>query len=310
MRVRQAFPRMMLNEGIFNALQSFGVPWADLNISAQLDMAYFNHSASKTVTRFVKFLVNTEASTYRQLIAQQLTTIYNDKWSRLWALGVIEYNPMDTEAYTETETIEGSNTQEGTDTGTVRHDIDGTNTGTINTTNSQTTTNTGTVGDSITQSTTNTGTVSNSGTNTTNENLFGFNSVESVGANTANGTDSNTRTDNLSESVTGTTTRTDNLNEQLTGTVGETRNLVNSTDDLETRNLASTSEGSHTETRTVERMGRSGSQVSGTRPQDLILAERELWMWNYFYDVVFPDIDDYMCLDVYESEEDTYTISD
>jgi hypothetical protein len=135
--------------------------------------------------------------------------------------------------------------------------------------------------------------------------------VEAVGANTANGTDSNTRTDNLSESVTGTTTRTDNLNEQLTGTVGETRNLANSTDDLETRNLASTSEGSHEETRTVERTGRSGSQVSGTRPQDLILAERELWMWNYFYDVVFPDIDSYMCLDVYESEEDTYaTISD
>lgn len=283
LRVRQAFPRMMSNEGIFNALQSFGVPWADLNISAQLDMSYFNHSASKTVTRFIEYLVTTEASTYRTLIARQLATIYNDKWSRLWALGDIEYNPMDTEAYTETETIEGTNTVEGTDTGTVRHDIDETNTGTVN--------------NSINQSTTNTGTVANSGTNAQNENLYGFNSVESVGANASNGTDTNTRTDNLSE--------------QVTGTNAETRNLADSTDDLETRNLASTSEGSHEETRTVERTGRSGSQVSGTRPQDLILAERELWMWNYFYDVVFPDIDGYMCLDVYESEADTYTtISD
>lgn len=298
---------MMLNEGIFNALDAFGVPWADLNISAQLDMAYFNHSASKTVTRFIEYLVGESPNTYRSIIARQLATLYNDKWSRLWALGDIEYNPLDTEAYSETETIEGNTSDSGTDTGTVTHDIDRTDTGTVGNSGNQTTTNTGTVGDSATQTTTNTGTVSDSGTNAQNENLFGFNSSTAVGANSSGGTNTNTRTNNLTEQVTGSSTRTDNLTEQVTTSNTETRNLANSTDDTETRNLATSHEGTHEQTRTLEKTGRSGSVVSGTRPQDLILAERELWMWNYFYDVVFPDVDEYMCLSVYESEKDSYT---
>lgn len=240
---------MITGSAILTDINEMGVPWADLNISEYLDIMYYAHSANKIVSPIVNDYIEASAQenlsltqTYRSILARLVILKYNDKWSRLWNLGDEEYNPLYSDVVTETETIQGQHSKSGTDTGTIVTDHDRTDTGTI----------------------------SDQGTNSDNENVFGFNSSSAVGANTSNGTDSNT----------------------------ETRNLSSTDDVTETRNLADSETGTESSTRNLTKNGRVGSMVSGTRVQDLIEAERNVLQWN-FWDVVFNDIDQILALDIY-----------
>lgn len=117
----------------------------------------------------------------------------------------------------------------------------------------------------------NTGTQTNSGsqsvntttTGTSENNIYGFNSVDAVGDSTSEtgGTVSTTGTDS--------NTRTDNLSEEESGT-----------DSIE---------------RTLTRSGNIGVTTS----QQMLEAERLLWLWNFFYNVVFPDIDKILTVSTY-----------
>lgn len=97
-------------------------------------------------------------------------------------------------------------------------------------------------------------------TTTTNNSLYGFNSSAPVPSSgqtqTASGSTSTTRTG--SETTTNTGTQTD----------------AESGSDTSTRNY------------TLTRTGNIGVTTS----QQMIESERNLWMWDYFYKVVFPDI--------------------
>ena len=55
--------------------------------------------------------------------------------------------------------------------------------------------------------------------------------------------------------------------------------------------------GSDTSTRnyTLERSGNIGVTTS----QQMIESERELWLWNFFYKIVFPDVDRILAIDIY-----------
>ena len=118
------------------------------------------------------------------------------------------------------------------------------------------------------------------------------------------------RTDNLAstEDVTVTETRatthtdlrTDNLASTEDVTVTETRNLTDgntktlNTNDLETRNLASSNSGSSEVDRTLNRSGNIGV----TTTQQMLQSEIDLWQWTFFKQV-FEDIDSVLCLDIY-----------
>lgn len=240
---------MITGSAILTDINEMGVPWADLNISECLDIMYYAHSANKIVSPIVNDYIEASAQenlsltqTYRDILARLVILKYNDKWSRLWDLGDSDYDPLYSDVVTEIETIQGQHSKSGTDTGTIVTDHDRTDTGTV----------------------------SDQGTNSDNENVFGFNSSSAVGANTSNGTDSNT----------------------------ETRNLSSTDDVTETRNLADSETGTESSTRNLTKNGRVGSMVSGTRVQDLIEAERNVLQWN-FWDVVFNDIDQILALDIY-----------
>ena len=134
---------------------------------------------------------------------------------------------------------------------------------------SQTSTHTGTDTDASTRTTGNTGTGASA--NTRNA----FNST------TPSDTNANTTTATNTETETAGNTKTLNLTDGVSGTTSETVG-----DD---------------ETRTLTRSGNIGVTTS----QQMIQAERDLWLWNMFYRVVFPDIDKTLTIATY-SNVNTY----
>lgn len=216
---------------------------------------------------------------------------------------------------TETETPDLTDTR--TDnlshrkTGTETADIDETDTRTDNLTHGKTGTETRT--DNLTDTTT-----PNLTTNTANT-VHGFNSAagvpsgEQVGTETGTNTVTHTGTEqkqyNLSETDTGTQTTvkdgtnetTFNTTEQDTGTqtttrTGETEMEYNlSEQDTGTQTLLDGGQDTHTRNYELTRSGNIGVTTS----QQMIESERALWIWNFFRNVVFPDIDRVLTIQVY-----------
>ena len=67
--------------------------------------------------------------------------------------------------------------------------------------------------------------------------------------------------------------------------------------DTDTGTVGYVEGGSDTSTRnyTLERSGNIGVTTS----QQMIESERELWLWNFFYKIVFPDVDRILTIDIY-----------
>lgn len=119
----------------------------------------------------------------------------------------------------------------------------------------------------------------------------------------------NTRTPNLTETETPNVTRetemnrygfnssnpvpTDTGSETQTGTDTTT---TTGTDETEI-DSTETDSGSDTHTRnyTLSRAGNIGVTTS----QEMIESERKLWMWDFFHDIVFPDVDRVLTINIY-----------
>lgn len=333
------YPRMIsAGDGVFTDLQELDVPWRSITgIIPALNYGYSAHSARKMVAPFVMDVadipedgipdaVNPLDATQRAIIAGTLYHIFIDKWNRLWELYNLEYNPLNNYSLVENETIavDGSGTVTNTGTQARVIDTDTTNTGTDTHAISKSETdggtesiqktgvkqNTGTDTKVTDTDTSNTGTVGDSAVSHQLDGIFGFNSSDSVGKDTTDGTYTNTRTDNLAGTLDTTETETQNLREDTTGTDTHTRSLTHSAtnSDTETKNLASTVDT--TDTRT-DNLTKTSSEESESRralaksgnigfntPQEMIAADLELWQWNFFKSV-FDDIDSLLTLSIY-----------
>lgn len=130
------------------------------------------------------------------------------------------------------------------------------------------------------------------------------------------------RTDNLSHAKTGTEQETPNLTgnsrrnvygfnaddsgdgspsenntSHTTGTDTTTYNLI----DADTGTQTHVDSGSDVDTRS-HRLTRSGN-IGVTTSQQMIQSERELWLWNFFRNTVFPDLDKIFTCPMYETGE-------
>ena len=98
-----------------------------------------------------------------------------------------------------------------------------------------------------------------------------------------------------------TNTRTANLNTETTHEVqGFNSSTYNpsdkdSTAETGTDTHAESGTDTHTRNYTLTRHGNIGVTTS----QQMIESERTLWMWQFFYDVVFPDINRVLTLSIY-----------
>lgn len=171
--------------------------------------------------------------------------------------------------------------------------------------------------DTLTPNTTETTTpnLTSSSTNT----VYGFNSTNAVNANgnsqTATGTSTVARTGteqnsyDISETNTGTQTNvqddtrkiTYNSSDTNTGTQTTTQTTTNETNynisESDTGTQSTSEGGNDTSTRNYE-LERSGN-IGVTTSQQMITSERKLWIWNFFRDVVFPDIDRALTIQIY-----------
>jgi len=134
------------------------------------------------------------------------------------------------------------------------------------------------------------------------ETVIDYGKVKTIGG-------TNTRTPNLTETETPNITRETELNRYgfnssdpvPTDTGSETQTGTNTTTTTGTDETeidsTETDSGSDTHTRnyTLSRAGNIGVTTS----QQMIESERKLWMWDFFHDIVFPDIDRVLTINIY-----------
>ena len=111
---------------------------------------------------------------------------------------------------------------------------------------------------------------------------------------TDGGTSANAKTGTETTSFTG-RTDTDAGTSANAKTGSDT--LTHNTSETDTGTQTDAQSGSDTATRNY-RLTRSGN-IGVTTSQQMIESERNLWLWNFFYKVVFPDVDKVLTLSIY-----------
>jgi hypothetical protein len=218
-----------ITKGIFSYLNVLEVPWKNDINGNELDINYHgSRSGHKIVGSLIEnFLENNVVSEENKItIAQAIYTLYIKNWNALYKTLSLEYNPIENYSMTETENVQDSHK------GTLKSNSTDINTNTENTI----------VND------------------TSNNQLWGFNSTDSV---------------NSDKQIVDTTRNVD-----------ESTNSTHENTDTETKDITSD--------RTLKRSGNIGVTTS----QQMIESERQLWLWNFF-ESVFSDIDEILVLKIY-----------
>jgi hypothetical protein len=258
-RLNDVFPDWLTGGGIFSTLQMFPVPWLEEDISGALDAEYHGNVSGDKI---ISPLVE-KIKSGDILTETEKTTLASAIFSICQVNWIKQWETLSFE-YSPIENY--SMTEQMTNDRTV-DEFGHTRTRTDNLQH----TKTGTEQDAPDLTDTTTPNL----TSTDENSVYGFNSTNPVPSDEqtkhATGTNTNTRT--------GTDTRTYNTTDADTGT--QTDNDGGS--DTRTRNYTLT---------------RSGN-IGVTTSQQMIESERALWVWNFFRDVVFPDIDRVLTLQIY-----------
>ena len=332
-RLNEAFPDWIMGNDVIHQLNSFDVPWKNQVDVDAIGLEYHgNVSGDKWVSPLVTKVTSADdgivSPTEAALLAETIYNICKVNWNKQYATLSAQYDPI--ENYSMTETMTNDVTQDAyghtlTRTDNTTHTKTGTETDAPNLTDSNTHTKTGTETDApnLTDSNTHTKTGTEAKTlnltdqttpnlTTTNSNsVYGFNSSDAVptgsasqqatGTDTTTHTGSDTMTFNTSESDSATHTgqnqRTYNTSESDSAThTGQNQRTYNTSDaDTGTVTNAETGTDTHTRNYTLTRTGNIGVTTS----QQMLESERQLWQWNFFANVLFPDLDKFLTLQIY-----------
>lgn len=258
-RLNDVFPGWMTGAGIFSTLQTFPVPWKDKNISGALDIEYHGNVSGEKI---ISPLVE-------KICSEEALT---DAEKTMLAVSILAVCGVNWGKQWETLTFVYDPIENYSMTEKMSNDetIDAygktrTRTDNFNHTKTGTETRTPNLTDTTTPNL----------TTTSDNSVYGFNSNAAV------------PTGEQTQSSTGTSTNT------RTGTDTQEYN----TTDVDTGTQSETDGGQDTHTRnyTLTRVGNIGVTTS----QQMIESERALWMWNFFQNVVFPDIDRVLTLQIY-----------
>lgn len=269
------------NKGIFYylaQLQNIDLPWNESNITSQLDYYYhLNNSGGKIVSPLIdSFLYEDEIPTENLSdIAAIIYSLFGQTWLRLWEIYNAEYNPINNydmeESSSDVETLEHGKTTTRTDRLKAQTTNDLTDEDTYDTT------------DTRTPDLTNTETPQD--THTINKSKYGFNSTDPV-------------PDEVIEEENGgqlTVTQTGDETYTKEGTMTKTRTGTQTLDNTGTQTFADGGVDTKRNTHTLLRSGNIGVTTS----QQMIQSEIDLWKWNYFKNVVFPNIDGVLTIQMY-----------
>ena len=274
-----------INNGIFTFLNSLDVPWKDKNISQQLNLQYHgNISGKKETSPLVDSLIveNNLTDNSKTMLAMTIFSIYSNKWSRLYRILSLEYEPI--ENYNMIETENTTSTNKNTDTITTNttnsNDVTETNTGTNTANDSENTTGKNVITDSRT--------ITENNNVTNNNSLYGFNSVSGVNSDSQNGTETRNTTDG--------NTHNDDL--KGTRTNEHSENINTSKVTAQKNDIKDVKDGTHTENGSQDRTLSRHGNIGVTTSQQMINSEIELWQWDFFSGV-FKDIDKILTIQTY-----------
>lgn len=274
-----------INNGIFTFLNSLDVPWKDKNISKQLNLQYHgNISGKKETSPLVDSLIveNNLTDNSKNMLAMSIFSIYSNKWSKLYRILSLEYEPI--ENYNMIETEKTISTNENTDNITTNttnsNDLTESNKGTNTSNDSENTTGKNTITDSKTISENNNVTNSNS--------LYGFNSTSGVNSDSQNGT----------ETKNSTYVNTHNDDLKGTRTNEHSENINTSKVTSQKNDIKDVKDGTHTENGSQDRTLTRHGNIGVTTSQQMLNSEIELWQWNFFSGV-FKDIDTILTIQTY-----------
>lgn len=250
-----------------------------------VNILYSSHSGEKWISPLCIKLNGSELQATdqtKEILARLIEVKYKENWNRLYNALFADYNPIENYSVNEQETMVGNKTNNET----VSIDETTTNTGTR--TDAGTTSNTGTTKTNNTNDKTSTNAGTSNQTGTVLDKVYAEDSEEAVNSagrdTTQTGTTSNNTTDketqkgDITDTSTGTTsnTRTDDLSQKVAGT-----------------NTKANNEDTN-DTRTLKKAGNIGVTTS----QQMIESEIALRKHN-FYDILFKDIDEMLCLSIY-----------
>lgn len=327
MRLNKAFDYSPVsNYGIFYYLQNLPVPWQDLNIATPLDYFYhLNHSGNKIVSPLIdSFISDNEISTENKAeIANIIYTLFGQTWGRMWDIYNAEYNPLNnydmTEHFEEDESIERDADETRTDNLSSLRTDNLTHTRTDNLTHTRTDNTTETrTPDLTTTETQDTETERATGVDetfspetskTVERSVYGFNSDEASPSELNTETDGgqsvkNTDTDEtINNTGTVTTEETGTDTKRNTGTVTNVDTGTEQNADTGTQRTDNTGtqrkENTGTDTRTNEHTLTRFGNIGVTTTQQMLQSDIDLWQWNFFKNVVIPNIDGVLTISLY-----------
>ena len=257
---------------------SFVLPWGNEESTANLlDTEYIgNISGEKTVSPLIDKLLNgyVTPANVRLRVARILKSIYLDKWQKAYNTLSFEYNPI--ENYSMLEQMTGDNR---------KRFYGKTNTRTDNLSSRNAGSDVNARVDDLTSR--------NAGTTRTDPNLTDTESVNVYGFNTSaeNGEPSEKRT----KAQSGNKVDTVDVSTINTGTQTNTETVDISRIDTGTQSFVDGGSDREEHEYTLTRTGNIGTVTA----QDMIEQERAIVLWDYFYTVVFPDIDRIITIPIY-----------
>lgn len=288
------------SQGIFTYLNDLDVPWKNAISETILNsMYYYNHSGCKQISPLMGYFLPMTYQNMKELAAHAYT-IYGVNWSKLWETLNFDYNPI--ENYSMTEVMKDDITtidygKEETRADNLTSTLTGNDVVTPNTKEEHIIDRTHTKGGTETTTPDLTETTTPNLSNVSNNSISGFNSDTLVPNTslsetaTGNSVTTNSGSTEVKYDITDTDIDTDTIN-----TTGTTKTDVSrATEDTGTQKYTDSGTDTHTRNYTLNRSGNIGVTTS----QQMIESERNLWIWNFFNDVVYPDLDRVLTIQSY-----------
>lgn len=299
-----------ISAGIFDTFQNLNVPWKDEGIDESLDLFFITNYGERLISPLTNTCLDTTGKltvAKQTLLATAIVNLFGKNWTKEYAVLSAQYDPI--ENYSMEEKHTGNDTRLETptnwkETTTEKPGVDG-----YSETETQTPTNwiesrKETVGDDgYTETETQTPTQwektieSDKADNNVegSTSLYAFNSSDPVPI-----SKSETETDSKTTETQSGTYETKreisgekDVDIERTGTY-ETKREIEGEKITETGHTG-TYEDKTTYNSTLTRSGNIGVTTS----QQMIEQEIELWKWNYFRDVVFPDVAKALTISLY-----------
>lgn len=317
-RLNDVFSDGITGDGIFVAMNTIQPLPFDVS-PIIMDIEYFgNISGDKIVSPLIDRIVAEDeiSATEKQKLSNIIISMYYERWEKLYDTMSLEYNPIQNydmiEQMTDDETVhEYGKTLQRTDN--LTHTKTGNDTETNNLQEQRTDNlsdqRTDNLSKSIDRNVTETydtdDTETPNLTNSTDNKIFGFNSSIGVDSDsqtvTATGSTTKAKTGTVETETDETEANTGTQTTQHTGTSTNAKTgtvqLSHNTTDNDTGTQNTVSGGSDTSTRNYT-LRRSGN-IGVTTSQQMIEAERNVWLWDFFHTVVFPDLDKVLTIPIY-----------